>query len=375
MKHSKITLILAVLVVFCGPTPSFAATDWQVTSSMGMDALVFIGALSGDLMAEERNQADVDEVRGQFSPEGLQALSELDQLIRVEGKGLVGPRLTLYFSAGAASTLDDLRATINNPQSIQPAFAASPYWNEEGWAAFLLSLPLVNQILEELARIGFEDKWNREILPQSELRRPVFEQAVTPYDIIPEQERLLGRHLDPAVEIIVLNYNQPYGIKIIGQRFLTHHSWPAETQLRIAAHEIFHPPYDLEDQELKILLEPLANDTWLQNIIKDHDPRFGYNTFEGVINEDSTQALDQIVSERLGFARDPAKRFTHADGGMHMMAAAFYHAMKLDGFDERGGTYSDWLKSALRHGLLSPELVRNHARAVVGDAAVDKWDY
>lgn len=375
MKHFKIALMLNALIAFYGPTPTLAATDWQVTSSMGMDTLVFIGALSGDLAAEEHNQTDVDEVRQQFSPEGREALRELDRLIRVEGKGLVGPRLTLYFSAGATSTLKELQATIDNPQSIQPAFAASPYWNEEGWAAFIETLPLVNQIVQELSRIGFEDKWNREILPQIELRRPVFEQAVMPYDIIPQQERLLGRPLDPNVEIIVLNYNQPYGIKIIGQRFLTHHSWSAQTQLRIAAHEIFHPPFDLEDQDLKDLLKPLANDTWLQNIIKDHDPRFGYNTFEGVINEDSTQALDQIVGERLGFARDPAQRFVHADDGMHMMAAALYRAMKLDGFDERGGTYSDWLKSALTRGLLSPEQVRNHARAVVGDAAVDKWDY
>lgn len=209
MKHSKLTLTLTVLIAFCGPTPSFAATNWQVTSSMGMDALVFIGALSGDLIAEDHNRADVDEVRQQFSPEGRQALSELDRLIRVEDKGLVGPTLTLYFSAGATSTFKDLQATIDNPQSIQSAFAASPYWNEDGWTLFLEALPLVQTIMQELSRIGFEDKWNREVLPQIELRRSVFEQAVTPYDIIPEQERLLGRRLDPTVEIIVLNYNRP----------------------------------------------------------------------------------------------------------------------------------------------------------------------
>lgn len=92
-----------------------------------------------------------------------------------------------------------------------------------------------------------------------------------------------------------------------------------------------------------------------------------------MVNEDSTQALDQIVAERLGFARDPALRWQHSDDGMHMLAAALYHAMKEDGFDQRGGRYHDWLVSALDRGLLTPEDVRRRAAEIVGQAAVDKW--
>ena len=121
------------------------------------------------------------------------------------------------------------------------------------------------------------------------------------------------------------------------------------------------------------LLLPLRQDPWVTSIVEDHDPRYGYNSFEGVVDEDSTQALDQIVSERMGFARDPATRWQQADGGMHMLAAAFYQAMKISGFAESGGNYALWLKGALEDGLLNPESVKDLAAEVVGEEAVIAW--
>ena len=51
-----------------------------------------------------------------------------------------------------------------------------------------------------------------------------------------------------------------------------------------------------------------GQDSLLKRFTSDHHHSFGYNDLEGVLTEDTVQALDQIVSERLGFGRDPAKR-------------------------------------------------------------------
>ncbi len=147
----------------------------------------------------------------------------------------------------------------------------------------------------------------------------------------------------------------------------------ARNFLRIASHEIFHPPFNLNDKDLMDRLQALEADPWVRSIVENHDPAYGYNSFQGVINEDSAQALDQIVSERLGFARDPGKRWRSADGGMHMIAAALYQAMTEDGFASTGGVYSDWLKSALDRGLLTPAEVRRRAALIVGYEAVQHW--
>jgi hypothetical protein len=41
--------------------PATAATEWTITESLGLDALAFIGVLSGDRMAEEIYQSEVDD--------------------------------------------------------------------------------------------------------------------------------------------------------------------------------------------------------------------------------------------------------------------------------------------------------------------------
>jgi hypothetical protein len=239
----------------------------------------------------------------------------------VELKSLVGPVLAAYYSTGPTDTLDDLLATVEDPERVRSVFLVSPS-DKLHWGIFLNTLPEVRIVVEELRRVGFEEYWKTEVLPKIDERKPFFVDAVQEYDIVPEQERLLGRDLEPTIHIVVLNYNKPYGISINGQRFITHHSWEAGIQLRTATHELLHSPFDNDDRELRSLLEPLASDKWMQNIVNDHDPKFGYNSFldDGIVQEDSAKALDQIVSERLDFARDPAKRFAESDGGMHMLS-------------------------------------------------------
>jgi hypothetical protein len=173
--------------------------------------------------------------------------------------------------------------------------------------------------------------------------------------------------------MILVRFAQPYGIRVSGQRFVAYYGYEPVRQLRVSAHEMFHPPFDPNDDGLLSRLEALRADPWMRSIVENHDPVYGYNSFESIVNEDSAQALDQIVSERLGFGRDPAERWAQEDGGMHLLAAALYQAMKEDGFDARGGTYRDWLVGVLDRGMLSASEVRRRATIVVGDAAVQRW--
>lgn len=75
----------------------------------------------------------------------------------------------------------------------------------------------------------------------------------------------------------------------------------------------------------------------------NHDPDYGYNSFEGLVEEDCVQALDQIVEERMGVARPVGQRWLEADDGLHILAAALYVLMKRDGYDRTGGNFSEWL--------------------------------
>ncbi len=349
-------------------------TEWVVSPAAGLDAILLIGVVSGDVLQKDAYAETIEFVRSRLSPDALGALERLDRALRVERKLLTGPSLAYVFSAGPIDSLDAVIESAGDPDGrLRPALMKTPLWDEQKYEGIRALLPDVALVLRALKDIGFEAWYARDIRPKLDDAVAKIGPALSGYDLIPEQARLLGRPLDPRIELLVVRFSRPYGIRITGQRFVAYYGMEPRDFLLIAAHEIFHPPFDLKDEELLRRLQPLEADPWVQSIVNNHDPAYGYNSFMGVINEDSTQALDQIVSERLGFAREPAKRWQRADGGMHMIAAALYQAMKEDGFADSGGTYGEWLKSALARGLLSPAEVRRRAALIVGEEAVQRW--
>lgn len=381
MKYA-IALLATLLVVACttnkppnvGDTRRDVRTEWVIGAAAGMDALLLIGAVGGDVMQGHIYGETIAYVRENISSEGAAAMDQLDAMLRQRMGRLTGPSLAHLFSAGPIATIDDVIESAANPVArLRPGHEASPRWNAKEFENATRAMPIIHTALVALRDIGFSDWYAREHQAAIDASIAANLESVSAFDVIPEQERLLGRTLEPEIEIVIVAFSQPYGIRIMGQRFVAYYGYEGETQLHIAAHEIFHPPYNRNDSELASLLAPLESDPWMTSIVEDHDPQYGYNRFTAIVDEDSTEALDQIVSERLGFAKDPRARWRHADGGMHMFAAALYHAMKEDGFAERGGKYEDWLKSALARGLLSPEAVQRRAAEVVGQDMVDTW--
>ncbi len=375
-----IGLALLVLVGGCGAeqaedAPPATYTQWNVSPAAGLDALLLIGAASGDVMQARIYGKDIRRVRNSVSEEGLTAMDQIDAMLRSEKGQLTGPSLAYLFSAGPVSTIDDVIESAADPIArLKPGHEQSPTWDEDEFAAAVTMMPILHTALVALRDAGFSDWYDHDFRQKIEKSVAANKAAVQAFDVIPEQERLLGRELSPKIEVFIANYSKPYGIRILGQRFIAYYGYDGETQLHIAAHEIFHPPFDRQDPEMVNLLKDLENDAWMQSIVDTHDARFGYNSFMSIVDEDSTQALDQIVAERLGFDSDPGKRWRHSDGGMHVLAAAIYHAMKEDGFAATGGDYSVWFKSSLERGLLSPESVRIRATHVIGQEAVERWN-
>jgi hypothetical protein len=193
------------------------------------------------------------------------------------------------------------------------------------------------------------------------------------YDVLGEQLRLTGVVDEDSIEVIVLYFSKPHGIRIQGPRFLTHVSYPADIVLRNAAHEPLHPMFNLADEHVRALVSRLGSRPLLAAILAKHDPSFGYNSADGLIDEDSVQALEQVVSERLGFAKDARERWRTGDDGMHVFAAVLYDLMRESGYAESGGHFVQWLMAREADGALSAEAIEKRARHMLGDDAVDKW--
>jgi hypothetical protein len=114
-----------------------------------------------------------------------------------------------------------------------------------------------------------------------------------------------------------------------------------------------HPPYLAHDVELKAALDRLRTDTFLIDKVTRHDPAFGYNSFEGFIEEDSVQALEQIINEKFGVEVEARKRWKENDDGMHVFAVALYSLMREEDFGSGSEPFHDFLIRMIRSGKLA----------------------
>lgn len=360
-------LLAAALIAAATPHFAFAAsrTRWKVRGSEGLDALAFFGPLSGKPLYTRYYEAELADFRPGFPADAQAALDRLQKSADARG-WLLAPGLCLLFSGGPDETLDDVIASARDPEGrLFAAYRASEYWDPEDWNAVAGGRADLVAVLEALKAADFAGFRRRWIGPHLEPRIASLSKRLEGLDVIAEQERLLGRQLKPDLDIGLLCFSKPHGVRVQGQRFLNHVSYPDDLVIRIAGHELLHPPFPMDGPTAKAALAVLSKDAVLQRVLAEHDPSFGYNTLEGILNEDVAQALDQIIAERLGVSRPPAQRWTEADGGMHILAAGLYGLLKADGFDRTGGAIEVWLAKAVQDGRLAPGVLHSAAARVL----------
>ncbi|WP_147449006.1 hypothetical protein [Corallococcus terminator] len=92
-----------------------------------------------------------------------------------------------------------------------------------------------------------------------------------------------------------------------------------------------------------------------------------------LLDEDTAEALEQLITERLGVAIPARERWRKADDGMHVLAAGLYGLLKADGFEHSGGVIQEWLGRAAHEGRLAPASLHASAARVLGLASEELW--
>jgi hypothetical protein len=350
-------------------------TKWVVRGSEGFDALSFLSPLSGDPFYLDYYKDAVAEFAPRMPAEAMATLKAIKGQAE-KAKILLSPFLDVRFSAASDRSIDDLLASASDPDArILPAFRASPYWDStdpSDWPQFKAALPAVASVLQAMKAAGFA-QFRRAIVDPKQARMDELRSKLAAFDPVAGAELYTGRKFDPTIEIILLEFCKPHGIKVIGQRFLSAIDWDDDVHIRTAGHEILHPPLDRESRAWTAALAVLDRDPLLARIVKEHDPKFGYNSLDGIFEEDMVSALDQLIAERFGVARNPRERWSQVDGGMHVLSAALYGLMKQDGYARTGGNLEQWLLRQARSGALAPRSLHAAAARVLGRPADRLW--
>lgn len=349
-------------------TPAFAqdapTTRWKVTQSEGHDAIAFLGPLSGEPLYQDYYAADA----AAFAPKLPEAIrDDIPRLWKEAGTGfgLLGPGLSSKISGADVSTIDGVIAALADPEArIRPTLEKTPYWDQGDWRWLTAAAPRLHAIFVAMRDAGFA-AFRAERTGALAARIPQLQRDLAPYDVIRLQQKLTGRSFEPQIEVVLLQFCKPHGIKVQGQTFLQAADWGLSITVRNAAHEMLHPPIPMDGAVARATLAVLAKDPLIPRIVKEHDPRWGYTSLDGYLNEDLVQALDQLIGEAFGVGRNPADRWRTNDDGIHVLAAGLYGMLREDKWIETGGDIEAWLGKAVRTGRLSPTMLHAVAARVL----------
>ncbi len=340
----------------------------MIRPSVWFDAVCLIPLLAGMPFYTSRHEQDARWWQQRFEsiagPEAGDGLSVLRREVSDRAGKPLPAFLALWTSPAAgpgeraAECLDNLVAAVADPQRLAGAMREnSPLWNEPDDRLFRSVRPALLAVLEGLRAAGLAQWWAEHA--EDDLRRRCDElrEAFAGYDLVPLVEQHTGVFFDArAVELCVLRWAAPHGIRVTGTRFLTDLRYEADRVLNIAVHELLHPPWP-KDHPVKGLLDGLAADPFLAARFAGRDPATGYNTWASYAEEDAAQALDQYLNTQLGrnTRGDPVTRWTTADDGMHVLALLLYDTLQRGDFDPAAGTYADFLAGALSGGHRWPD--------------------
>jgi len=343
-----------------------SGTQWNIVLSEGLDAIAFLGALSGAPFYVAQYPKETPEFSTRLDSAVLTELAALHASAEENDVGLLWPWLTLVFSGRPTESLDDvIGLTDQLDNELLPPFRASTYWSESSWQWLVANASTLAGILRAMRDADFAGFRRDLIGTRLDDRAAQLGDQLAGFDVIELQRRLSGKQLDQTIEIVLLYFCLPHGVRIQGQRFIQSADFDLMTTVRIAAHELLHPPIDMHGPVATATLDTLANDDVLTRIVGEHDPAFGYTTLDGYLNEDICQALDQLIVEQLSVARNPADRWRTSDDGMHVLAAGLYGLLREDRWSRRGGSIEAWLESSTAAGRLRPDSLHPVAARVL----------
>ena len=348
-------------------------TRWQVRSSEALDAIAFLGPLSGRSIYRDHYVSDLEAFAPRLSEAIRSDVPRLWDEAEKSGFGLFWPAVAVVVSGSQAETLDQLIDVLTAPENqLRLSFQASRYWDESDWAWFAAQAPRIRALFVAMREAGFT-AFRQERAAELDGQVRDTARALAGYDVIRWQEKLTGRSFDPTIEVVLLRWSKPHGVKVQGQTFLQSSDYNTATTVRIAAHEMLHPPIPMDGPTAKAALAVLERDPLITRIVREHDPKWGYTTLDGLLDEDIAEALDQLISEALGVARNPADRWRKADDGIHVIAAGIYGLLRQDKWVETGGSIEAWLAKATRDGRLAPTIFRTAAARVLERPVDHLW--
>jgi len=328
--------------------PTHVTTSWEVATSEGYDALCIMNALGGDPFYTQYYGRTTADLRLRLPEHAVQAAERLYR--RKQQFGFVlSAFTTLLASTAPADTVADVIAFFERPGEVMRRYRQTAYYRPTHGLLFRLGIRRdVLRVLRGLEDAGFaeyRDERRGEALATRVAEIESLVAGEVAADLVPTVERLIGASLpSDTITVYVQAYARPHASRLTGSAFITDFTYSDELVIRNTVHELLHPPVDWSDREMTELISTLRDVPSLVRAFDEHDPVYGYNYFEGYVEENIVRMLEQLVAESLGFGMgDPYARWSCEDGGMHVLAPVLYTLARRHGLLESGIPVGEFL--------------------------------
>lgn len=347
-------VLLALLVALSFAAPARAAL--KAEPSIAYDTLCLLGILPGDPFYVKYYPAERERWWNALPADARQAATRIVAAFKRDN-GITSASLALWYSTLSPSDLDDVLAAARAPERIVDAMRPLRWWDEDGANRIRETAADVAFVVEALRKAGFERYWAEELRPTLVARAAEIEAAAKGFDPSQMIELALGKKMiRPDITVELIYYVKPHGISLTQQNYLASPDWPIPITISTALHESLHPPFDKQDPELWAALKPLRRDEVLMQRVEHHDRSYGYNSFEGFVEEDCVKALERAMGRRLGLGSDAdtEKLFRMSDDGMHVLAPVVYRLLTETGFFDGHEAFQPWLVRMVKTGRIAP---------------------
>jgi len=294
--------------------------NFFVHTSYNLDLLNFINILTGEKFYLDRHEGIYERFGENLSSESKAFIKEA---VKINGSVMLGPILSLVISAVPNFEKRSIIKMFEDAALLENCLKDYQYYDEEIWSERKSLFDTLIPVIQELEGKGFLKFWREERLPAIKKQQRQLRTYAKDFHLDKEIELMLGKGQAPkSITVYLCSFAAPHGIKICGPRYISDIAFSKDTTLGIAVHEMFHPPYDA--QNLGPELTRLGNDPLLQHAFKTKDPKYGYSTMTGFIEENVVEAMAIFICHRIGLEDDPFGYFEKHDEGSHMLSVVLF---------------------------------------------------
>lgn len=293
---------------------------FNVQYSYNLDLVNSINVLTGESLYLDW-QKGIFELFGETLSE--ESKNKLKKAVEINERPMLGPLLSLIMSAIPNFERRSVVRMFSDVNFLRDNFKHYSYYEEEDWERQASIIGLLLPVIQELETKGFHDYWKKERLPRIKKMQQQLRSFANSFNLGNEIETMLGTGQSfESLTVYLCTFVAPHGVKICGQRYITDVAFSKETSIGISVHEMFHPPYNAKN--IAAELQKLGADPLLKHSFEKTDPKFGYSTMEGFIEENVVEAMAIFICHKLNLEKEPLTYFAKHDGGTHMFSVVLF---------------------------------------------------